>query len=368
MDTRGRGFALIVVLVATTIVFSLAMQGSVGVRSRVVEVIARRDQAAFLRGADSAARVALAGLVSLRGADARADGAGGGSEASAPSEEPAEEPDPEDLDLPEMPPQIKELVGDMMRSAEQEDAVDVSTGFAERQARAQRQADNLIRSRGLPARSVRVEIDDRPFEVEIIDRGGLLNPNVADEQTLRRYFIGKGVDGARAARLAAEIADWRDEDDFVRPSGAERESYWRAGIAIRNGPFVSLSELLYLPSMTPDLLRAVRFDLTVVSEGTIHAGTAPEAVLLSLPGVDRAIVDQIVSLRRSGELTEAALDELFSPIEDEARELLKVKPSAFVSVRVRDPESSMTAVGHGVVDESGLGALSMRLSGGELEE
>lgn len=371
MDARGRGFALIIVIVATTTVFALAIQGSVAVRSNVVEVTARRDQAAFLRSAESAARLALAGLVSLQSAGSgRADGDGalGGSDAAAPGAEPAEEPDPEELDLPEMPPQIKELIGDMMRSTEQGEDANLSTGFAKRQAESRRQADNLLRRRGIPARPVRVVIDERSFDVEIIDRGGLLNPNVASEESLRRYFVAKDVDGARAARLAAEIADWRDEDDFVRPAGAERESYLRVGVAIRNGPMASLDELLYLPSMTPEIMRAARDELTLVSEGTIHAGSAPEPVLTSLPGIDRALAQEIIALRRAGSLTEAALDEMLSRLEQETRDLLTIDPSIFIAIRVTDPETSMTAVGRAVMGDAGLRALAMRLSAAEVEE
>jgi len=370
MDARGRGFALIIVVVVTSTIFALAIQGSVAVRTNIVEVTARRDQARFLRDAESAARLAIAGLVSLRrGDDSGADAAGGGDASAGGGEgaESSEEPDPEDLDLPEMPPQIKELIGDMVRSADKGEA-NISTGFADRQRQNARQADNLLRSRGLPGRSIRVEVDDRFLEVSLFDRGGVLNPNVASEEQMRRYFAAKGVDGGRSARLAAEIADWVDEDSFVRPGGAEREEHLRRGVAIRNGPMASLDELLYLPSMTPDLLRTMRDDLTLASEGAIHAASAPEAVLLSVDGVDHALVDQLFALRSSGSLTEQALDEMLSSLEDEARETLTLDPSVFLSVRVVDPETRMAAIGRGVVGNVGLTALQMRLDAVSQEE
>lgn len=56
--------------------------------------------------------------------------------------------------------------------------------------------------------------------------------------------------------LADAILDWIDEDDDARPWGAEREDYQSLGMPYgpRNGPLVSLHELLLVRGVTPALV------------------------------------------------------------------------------------------------------------------
>jgi Type II secretion system (T2SS), protein K len=69
--------------------------------------------------------------------------------------------------------------------------------------------------------------------VSLQDESGLLNLNSQDEAALAGLLREVGVRGAQAARLAAALSDYVDEDDLTRPGGAEGEVYRRAA---RGGP------------------------------------------------------------------------------------------------------------------------------------
>ena len=56
------------------------------------------------------------------------------------------------------------------------------------------------------------------------------------------------------------LLDWRDANDLVRPQGAEKEIYHRAGSPYvpRNGPLTRLDEFRRLQGVSESLSRAWR--------------------------------------------------------------------------------------------------------------
>lgn len=112
------------------------------------------------------------------------------------------------------------------------------------------------------------------------------------------------MDFAEADQLAQAILDWRDEDEVPRLNGGEREEYLEeeALVLPPNRDFVDLDELRHVRGMTPELYVMAAPHLTLIGEGEINLNSAPEPVLLAVPGLDRGAVTEILRLRDSGRL------------------------------------------------------------------
>jgi general secretion pathway protein K len=93
------------------------------------------------------------------------------------------------------------------------------------------------------------------LRVRLIDEGGKINLNRADESTLRRIFINIGIDEPRRSELVDAILDWVDRDNLHRVSGAENEYYESLSppYTAKNGFFDSVEELLWVKGMTVEL-------------------------------------------------------------------------------------------------------------------
>ena len=146
---------------------------------------------------------------------------------------------------------------------------------------------------------------DARYALLLRDVGAALNLNEADEEMLRQFFAqGIGLDYADADELAQAILDWRDEDDLPRINGGEREEYLEEGALVLppNRDFVDVDELRHVRGMTPEIYVAAAPHLTLIGDGQINLNSAPEPVLLALPGMDRGTVTQLLRLRESGVL------------------------------------------------------------------
>jgi general secretion pathway protein K len=144
---------------------------------------------------------------------------------------------------------------------------------------------------------------DARYALLLRDVGAALNLNEADEEMLRQFFAqGIGLDYADADELAQAILDWRDEDELPRINGGEREEYLEEGALVLppNRDFVDVDELRHVRGMTPEIYVAAAPHLTLIGDGQINLNSAPEPVLLALPGMDRGTVTQLLRLRESG--------------------------------------------------------------------
>ncbi len=103
-----------------------------------------------------------------------------------------------------------------------------------------------------------VTVSARP-ETSKIDLNG------ADVALLAGLLRASGVGQQRAAKLADEIADWRDADSNARPLGAETADYLAAGRreGPPNAPLETETELSELLDGDVDLARCLRPDVTV---------------------------------------------------------------------------------------------------------
>jgi len=146
---------------------------------------------------------------------------------------------------------------------------------------------------------------DARYALIVRDVGAALNLNEATGEMLRQFFAqGLDVDYAEADQLAQAIEDWRDEDEIPRINGGEREEYLEeeALVLPPNRDFVDIDELRHVRGMTPELYVKAAPHLTLIPDVDINLNSAPEPVLLAVPGMDPAGATAILQLRDSGYL------------------------------------------------------------------
>lgn len=127
---------------------------------------------------------------------------------------------------------------------------------------------------------------DLRWRATVDDLGRRVNLNLADPIQLRRLLAWFAIDSRLAARVADATVDWRDPDDWPRVEGAEREAYLAAGAARipANGPFETVREWASVMGVTEQLYERASRYLCVDGSGRINLSTAPDPVVLSLPG------------------------------------------------------------------------------------
>jgi hypothetical protein len=331
-----RAFALILVLVIAGVIFAAAMQVAAGARAALVEAGAMRDRDLLAREARSAVSLVVAGLTS-----GRIDPDTGEEAALPPSFEAAPGADLEEGGLPEMPPAMRELLGQLKGEDPEEDEGDgarLTPGQSERRAPPPGRDDRL-RAAGVPTAPLEVTIGARRLLVSFHDASGLLDLNRAEEPELVRFFSLMGVEERQATAIAHQLLDWRDEDDFMRPLGAERADYERMGVVIRNCRLRAVEELLYLPAMTREVFERVRHTVTVSGDGKAHAPTASREILLSIPGMPEAVADRIIAVRTEGQLTPEAMEDVLAPLPAETLQRLRLAPGAVLRAVVRPADA-----------------------------
>lgn len=365
MRAHRRGFALILVLLAAAAVFALTLQAAMLARAATIESRVMHDRAEQERNARSAAVMVLTGLgttverfaaqtgsTSSASAANNPDSSGGGDEEEKPR-----------IELPAM---LKEMLGEKAKELEDEAKATVGdtrltegggiTGRVDR-------ARTKLTIKNLPTEPVVVQLTGAgpEYRVTIIDSAALLNINAADRDQLIRYFTAKSLEPEVASALASQIVDWRDEDDFAQPSGAEQSAYRERGIVCRNKDMQALEELKFLPAMTPEIFDQVQRDLTVAGDAKVHAATAPRGVLRSLPGMDDESVARLIEARRAGPIEEKDLDRILPLYARAAKDHLKFDLTGVLRVRVEVVGDSRTTFeGLAVLGDKGIRAVGLR--------
>lgn len=371
MHLPRRGFALMLVLIASAALFAMAIYASVLYRGATIEARAMVDRADALRQAHAAASLALRStLTTPQDFASQATAAAAADTPSGGDSDTPQEPE-RDIELPAI---IKEMLGDQAEEIDNavKDTFKPSVeggGLSGRKKRPQRQAGTALPRAPLLVRpdqvlrSLGVESPAPPasYIVTLSDAASVLNLNAADQPQLLRYFAAKGVPDTVAPALAAQIIDWRDEDSFTSPSGAEQDAYSSRGVVCRNAPFAAVAELLFLPAMSRDLFDQLRTDFTTFGDGKVHAGTAPRAVLASVPGLGPELADALIQLRAAQPLTTKLLEE-FLPISARAAlDHLSVEPSTIVRIRVERLEPpALTFEGLAAIRSGRIESLSLR--------
>ncbi len=151
------------------------------------------------------------------------------------------------------------------------------------------------------AAAIAGEDGDAAYEVRVESESGKLDVNAVGEEVLLEILKKGGLPEEEAESLRDAILDWRDEDDVVRPRGAERTEYAEMPepVTPRNGKIRSVEELRYVKGVTPEFLRAFlsRVFTAHGNSPKVNFLRAPEVVLRSLPGVSVEAAERIVAGR-----------------------------------------------------------------------
>jgi hypothetical protein len=153
--------------------------------------------------------------------------------------------------------------------------------------------------------------------------------------------------------MIAALLDWRDADDVVRPFGAEREWYVRAGRPPpRNAPLAARREIRLVRGFeTPSVLDS----LLGVERGRIPLAIAPVAVIAALPGIDAEAVARIAERRLHARwpvdpmtlgaaLSQAARNAMLAGLPELSR-WTAAEPDAWIlSSRARDTASAISVM------------------------
>lgn len=150
------------------------------------------------------------------------------------------------------------------------------------------------------------EFGEGGYWVRVLDEGGKININAADEGYLRQTFTNLKFDMEFSQLIVDTIQDWRDSDSLVRLHGAENDYYLALPIPYpaKDGFFHTPEELLLVRGVTPALFYgregpALRDLFTVYSTGgnSVNPLTASPLVLQAMYGMDPDMIAQLVQRR-----------------------------------------------------------------------
>ncbi len=164
------------------------------------------------------------------------------------------------------------------------------------------------------------------FEARITGEGGRLNINwaVAGEnparlELLRKFLETKGVDLNERDHMIDCLLDWADPDNLVRLNGAEADGNYRPA----NTLLTRADDLKRVRGWEDFMARPEAADeFTVNSTGPVDLLWASRDLLLSLPGMEPAQVDQFLKYRAGEDGIEGTADDPEFKSLDEVRAAL----------------------------------------------
>ena len=159
----------------------------------------------------------------------------------------------------------------------------------------------------------RVRDEARFLNLNDMVSAGSLRPERVE--VFRRLFTMLGID----TRILMAIVDWIDADQnpSVTPPGAEQPYY--LGLTpppiVRNGPLLTLRELLLVRGVTPILLARLEGFVTVLPPDRlrVNINTAPAEVLYALSDgmlADPGVVDRLIASRETEAFSSVAQNAL----------------------------------------------------------
>ena len=149
----------------------------------------------------------------------------------------------------------------------------------------QQQQDATSNAVSIDGTPLQCQFGDMLADIRVNDVSGLIDINSAPVDILKMLLRGLGTSESQAARLSAEIQDFRDGDDLPSENGAEASDYQQLGRrhGPKNAPFETIDELDQVLSMTPELLQKLRPFVTVHARSPIlDLSVAPLPLLQAL--------------------------------------------------------------------------------------
>lgn len=145
-----------------------------------------------------------------------------------------------------------------------------------------------------------IDFEGMRIRVQIADESGKIAINHARKKQLQQMLSTVAVDEELAESLSDAIVDWRDKNEIKGENGAEKQEYEDDGLTYgpRNAPFESLEEVQMVLGMTSEIYRQLENMISIyATKSQINPKTAPRSVLLTLPDVDPAMVDEYIMQR-----------------------------------------------------------------------
>jgi general secretion pathway protein K len=175
-------------------------------------------------------------------------------------------------------------------------------------------------------------LGDGTISLKIIDLERFVNINTVPPQVLQQTLTVMGVNADDISVISDSILDWIDPDDLPRAAGAENDYYQGLNppYYAKDAPIDDLSELLLIkgirdqpaiyygsgdtnrppgafqlpklglgntPFQTPDYPFGLKDVFTPISSGHVNVNTASANVLQMLPGVDASTAAAIIQQR-----------------------------------------------------------------------
>ena len=143
--------------------------------------------------------------------------------------------------------------------------------------------------------------DGTVVKVSIFDESGKIDLNTAPDELLKGLFKSVGLSEEVSANLLNTVLDWRSPGNLKRLNGAKEEQYRAAGknYGPPNAPFETVDELQRVLGMSLELYSKLAPALTIYSrQPGINSAFAPREVLLAIPGVNPAVVEQFLLQRQ----------------------------------------------------------------------
>lgn len=116
-----------------------------------------------------------------------------------------------------------------------------------------------------------VTFDGTRLRIQVEDERGKVPINALDEAMVQRLAVAAGLQGLPARIAADSLLDWTDDDDEPHLDGAEAPFYRRRQVSPRNGPLMSLEELLEVRGWTRAMVDRIRPFTSVGSGGGFDA-------------------------------------------------------------------------------------------------
>ena len=189
-------------------------------------------------------------------------------------------------------------------------------------------------SRGVAVSNIRKELGDGVFEVSIIPEEGRRNINLLTDEDWEEVLDQAGVPEDQWKFLIDSIGDWIDEDDNHRLHGAESDDpfYQERGYEVKNAPLDTIDELLLIKHFNeaivyggpdpedPNLLyTGIANWLTTWGDGRVNVNTASREVLLTIPGIEEWVVDDILEYRTGIDGIPGTRDDGFESVDEVLR-------------------------------------------------
>jgi general secretion pathway protein K len=160
------------------------------------------------------------------------------------------------------------------------------------------------------ATAIAGEDGDASYDVRVESESGKVDLNLVGEEVLLEILKKGGLPEEEAESVRDAILDWRDEDDVVRPRGAESAEYAQLPepVVPRNGKFRGVQELAFVMGVTKEFYHAF-LSRVFTAHGyspKVSLLRAPEIVLRSLPGVSAEAADRIIAGRTGSQVISTA--------------------------------------------------------------